>query len=421
MFKSLLDDAGLTPELCAGLLDVDVNRFSDWALGKRELPGFIVPELASVLGVSQSALVNGSVSKAPAVWYKFRGEKLREVDRELVILIRRLGFYVHQLNSTTGLSSEGWQLAFAQIRSKLDLHRADSPTLQGERAADVFRSLVNLGFSHYSKDGQISGPGDVIRGILRSLGVLIIEMPVPESNMDGCSFYVGDAGAATPCLFINTYRQRWFRRNYVLAHELAHAIFDIDGEAALIDYRNDASKKVAVAEEVLQVEPSLKEERADAFARALFASGRVLASVTAKLGLKWDGLSVRDLALIVAHSQVELSVVLRSALDLGLVGSDYALQYGKQSLKRELRTITERVLTPSEFFSLHPERAMWSEDVRTTTIPSRKLLLPVPYVMMVINALNDGFISDGKAAEMLMMDIEVFLERFSGFFVEAAA
>ena len=416
MFMSLLNDAGLSPTICAGLLDLDPVRFESWATGQRDLPGFIVPELASVLGVSQETLIQGKATKAPAIWYKFRGEQIGDADRELVILVRRLGFYIHQLNSATGFASTKWETDFAHIRTKLDAHKSDSPEIQGEKAADVFRSIVDLGYSRAVNDEQISGAGDVIRGIVRSLGILLIEMPLAESSMDGCSFYVGDAGNLTPCVFVNTYRQTWFRRNYVLAHELAHAIFDIDGEAALIDYRAP-DKKTSVEKS----EPPLKEARADAFARTLFSSKKVLSVFASKLGLKWDALSTRDLALLVAHSQVELRAVLRSALNCDLINAEQFAQYSKQSLKKELRTLTERVLTPPEFFKLHPEQAVWSNDLRSTTIPSRRLRLPVPYIMMVLQAIHNGMISDGKAAEMLMMDYEVFLDRFEPFLPELAA
>ncbi len=409
MFLPLLNDAGLSPEVCAGLLDVNPSRFAAWASGERDLPGYIVPELASVLGVTPDVLVRGNTTKAPAIWYKFRGEKLGDVDRELVILVRRLGFYVHQLNSVTGMTADKWQTIFSHTRSKLELHKGDSPSTQGEKAADVFRSQVDLGFPKLALNNRISGAGDVIRGMLRAIGVLIIEMPLPDSNMDGCSFYVGDAGVETPCLFINTYRQDWFRRNYILAHELAHAIFDIDGEAALIDYRG------------INADPSVKEARADAFAKALYTSSKVLTAITSQLGLQWDKLTTRDLALLVACAQVELKVSLRSAVEAGMLSSDRAQQYSKQSLKRELRAVTDHVLTPQEFFKLHPERAVWSGDLRTTTIPSRELRLPVPYIMHVLNSLNQGYISDGKAAEMMMMDYGVFIQRFGEFVEDVAA
>ena len=293
MMNSLLEDAGLSPEVCASLLGVNPKNFVLWASGDRELPGFIAPELASVLGVSKDDLVANRAVHAPAIWYKFRSEQTIAADRELVVLIRRLGFFTNQLNSITSHFGNKWKIAFSVVRQGTEEQKRLAPGIQGGAAATLFREFVNLGFSHDALNDRISGPGDIIRGVLRSLGVLIIEMPVPESQMDGCSFYVGDGGGETPCLFINTYRQRWFRRNYVLAHELAHAIFDIDDEVALIDYRKE------------QGLTSLREARADAFARNCFASAKTLQVEVSRLGLKWDNLRPLDLAQLVVHCQVD--------------------------------------------------------------------------------------------------------------------
>jgi len=409
MMNSLLEDAGLSPEVCASLLGVNPKNFALWASGERELPGFIAPELASVLGVSKDDLMANRAVNAPAIWYKFRSEQTIAADRELVVLIRRLGFFIRQLNSITGQSGNKWKIAFSVIRQGIEEYKRSAPNVQGGMAASLFRDFVNIGFSRDVLNERISGPGDIIRGVLRSLGVLIIEMPIPESQMDGCSFYVGDGGEETPCLFINTYRQRWFRRNYVLAHELAHAIFDIDDEAALIDYRKDSGQT------------SLREARADAFARNCFASAKILQVEASKLGLEWNHLSPPDLAQLVAHCQVELNTILRTAEIEKLITPDQGLSYGNHSLRKELRALSERALTAHEYFERYPGNQQWTGVHRETTIPSRKLRLPIPYITSVLAAVNSGRISEGRAAEMLMMDRDTFIDRFGHLLEDIAA
>src|SRR5690348_5135520 len=104
MIIDLLRDAQLTPEACASLLGISPRLFDAWVRGTRDLPGYIVAQLASVLGVSQEALIAGQVREAPAIWFKFRNsDRLSEADRELVVLIRRLGFYAHQLDCVTAV------------------------------------------------------------------------------------------------------------------------------------------------------------------------------------------------------------------------------------------------------------------------------------------------------------------------------
>ncbi|MGA8087450.1 MAG: ImmA/IrrE family metallo-endopeptidase [Terracidiphilus sp.] len=414
MLKALLEDAGLKPEACAALLGIAPHMFDQWVNKERDIAGFIIPELASILGVDPKVFKEAELAKAPAIWFKFRNSgTVKEQDRELVVLIRRLGFYLKQLNSVIGFSGDKWQVHFQLVSKKLEPARHESPVVQGEIAARVLRENINLGFSHKALPERVSAAGDVIRGILRNLGILIIEMPVPESSIDGCSFYVGESGAdlGTPCLFINTFRQNWFRRNYVLAHELAHAIFDIAGESALVDSWTKGNR----------TESSVMEARADSFARNCFVSREILKALTSTLGLNWAELNARNLAELVAHSQVDLRVILASAVECNLISEEQSSKYGKMRIIKHLRGLTSHALTTKEFFEAPRDTKVWSPKERETTIPSRTLRLPVPYVKSVIDACNDGLISEGKAAELLMIDYEIFMERFGSVLVELAA
>jgi hypothetical protein len=47
--------------------------------------------------------------------------------------------------------------------------------------------------------------------------------------------------------------------------------------------------------------------------------------------------------------------------------------------------------------------------------------LPVPYIAKVLAATNDGLITESKAAEMLMIDEDKFLERFGGLIQQISA
>jgi Zn-dependent peptidase ImmA (M78 family) len=407
MLIDLLNDAQIDTDTCASLLGLSSRLFKTWIDGKRDLPGYIIPELASVLGVSQEALVTGRVREAPAIWFKFRESgNLSAVDRELVILIRRLGFYQHQLDLATSVPNNKWQLLFKFIDEQLTPNRQASPSIQGREAARILRDQLSLGFPR--KSAVVTGNGDLIRPIFRKFGVLIIEAPMPESKIEGCSFYVGGPGEQRPCLFVNTYKQDWFRRNHVLMHELAHAIFDIDREAASIDFRDTSE------------EGDVKEVRAEAFAAESLVPKAMLRHLQSMLGLHWESLSDSDLAGLVAYSQVELRFVLRAALDHEFIDTDVMLGYQDRSISDELKQLTERALDTREF-----ERVaggpMLPVALRTTTIPSRSLRLPVSYVARVVSAVCESVISESKAAELLMIDENTFAERFGKALEEVAA
>jgi Zn-dependent peptidase ImmA (M78 family)/DNA-binding transcriptional regulator YdaS (Cro superfamily) len=407
MLIDLLNDAQIAADTCASLLGLSSRLFKTWVDGKRDLPGYIIPELASVLGVSQEALATGSVREAPAIWFKFRESgKLSDVDRELVVLIRRLGFYQHQLDLATSVPNNRWQLLFKFIDEQLTPNHQASPSIQGREAAKVLRDQLNLGFPR--KSAGVKGNGDLIRPILRNFGVLTIEAPIPESKIEGCSFYVGGPGEQRPCLFVNTYKQYWFRRNHVLMHELAHAIFDIDREAASIDFREETE------------EGDVKEVRAEAFAAESLISKEMLRHLQSMLGLHWESMSDSDLAGLVAYSQVELRFALRAARDYGFIDAEAMLRYQDRSISSELKQLTERALDTMEFERV-AGAPLLPVALRTTTIPSRSLRLPVSYVARVVSAVSDRVISESKAAELLMIDENTFAERFGKLLEEVAA
>jgi Zn-dependent peptidase ImmA (M78 family) len=397
MLNSLLEDAGLTPGVCASLLGISPQIFKAWSNGTRDLPGDIIPELASVLGVTQNDLSEGQIHQAPAIWFKFRGDsKLSEADRELVLLIRRLGYYADQLDAVTSSPVNRWKLLFNEVMSAIQLERQASPAIQGSEAAKAFRGVFDLGFP--TKTERVTGNGELIRPRLRSFGILVIEMPI-HSNIQGCSFYVGEPGKERPCLFVNTYKQTWFRRNHVLMHELAHAMFDIATEAASIDFRDNESGT------------DVKEVRAEAFAHEALISKEMLRHLQSMLGLKWESLTHGDLASLVAYSQVELNTIVKSAVRHGFFDSARAEEYLACHIHDELRRLTERALETSEYNALHGD--LLSVQSRMTTIPSRSLRLPVTYIARVLKAINEGLITESRAAEMLMVDDDTFAERFA--------
>jgi Zn-dependent peptidase ImmA (M78 family) len=175
----------------------------------------------------------------------------------------------------------------------------------------------------------------------------------------------------------------------VLAHELGHAIFDLDSQTVSLDFRGEEDYR------------QLQERRAQSFAQELFAPPEMLRHIQNTTGFKWSALTPSDLAVLVSHAEVSASVILSSALDAELISE-------------ELRQLTPHALTTREFLQqLGNEKSVWPASHRTTNLSPRRLRLPVSYVKKVISAAKDEEISLGKAAEMLMMDRQTVIERFS--------
>ncbi len=405
MLKDILDAALLSPDYCADLLSVPRERFAEWVSGKT-IPKFILPEMISILGISErdinSKARSGYIAAgalAPAVWYKLRDDKLSATDREMVGIIRKLGFYMGQLDRVRGIGLPQYPTLFAEVRKRGDA--AASPAVQGQLAAEAFRTLSGL------SKGQ-RGIGEVIRPHLRTSGLLLVESPLPESGIEGCSFKVDIRGETRACLFANLYKSTWFRRNSVIAHELCHAIFDIDTEQVSLDYWDENTN-------------SLSEQRAQAFARDLLVPRSVLLHYTSQLSIDWSALSSRQLAFLMAEIHVEQRMLIEAACEAGLIDMEQADAYRQVDCADELKAVSTHALSTPEFISQSGcGDAKWLAENRTGKIGSRRILLPVGYVDQVLESVKSEDISIGKAAEMLMTDENTFLKRFGDLLPQAA-
>lgn len=400
MLQIVLESVGLDAQTCAGLLGLSPTVFAEWSAGQRPIPESILPLLSAVFSVPMSLL--RAPAKAarnvreeditPAIWYKFRGPELVNADRECVVLIRQLGHYLNELEAVTRNRSVQWKTLFESIRESVDLQAA--PREQGRSAARMFRESTSL--SHGAK-----GNGEVLRGVLRSLGVLVFETPLKESRLEGCSFYVGTQSASRPCIFANTHHVTWFRRNMVLMHEIGHSIF----ESALVGASLDFLDRENIGEPL--------ELRAQAFAQECLVPKSVLVHIAQSHGIKWTNLSARSLARLVAETHVEQRTVVAAGMEAGLIAPEMAEELKRVDISGDLHELSSHALSTEEYLELiGSDNAHEWIGKRTTTLTPRSLRLPVGYVTAVVDAYRNCQISLGKAAEYLMIDDSEFAERF---------
>lgn len=400
MLQIVLDSVGLDGPTCAALLGFNPSTFAEWSAGQRPIPESVLPLLSAVFSVPVSILrMPAKAAKSakeeditPAIWYKFRGPELVNADRECVLLIRQLGHYLNELEAVTRSRSIQWKTLFESIRNGTDLQSA--PREQGRTAARMFREATSLG--HGAK-----GSGDVLRGLLRALGVLVFETPLKESRIEGCSFYVGTQAAPRPCVFANTHHVTWFRRNVVLMHEIGHSIFESAYVGASLDFlgRDDAAEPL--------------EMRAQTFAQECLVPKSVLVHAAQSHGIKWTNLSARSLARLVAETHVELRTVLSAAVDANLIPLEMAEELKRVDIAKDLHELSQHALSTEEFLELvGATNAQEWIGKRTTTLTPRTLRLPVGYVGAVVDAYRNAQISTGKAAEYLMIDDSEVIERF---------
>ena len=127
ILKEILESVGIKPETCASLLGIDPDIFHQWLTGQKLLPPFIVPLISSVLGVKPKVFVerkntriSNSGDLAPAIWFKLRGGHLKDADRENIVVIRHLGFFLNQLENATNSPTVAWKGNFESINASVE-------------------------------------------------------------------------------------------------------------------------------------------------------------------------------------------------------------------------------------------------------------------------------------------------------------
>jgi Zn-dependent peptidase ImmA (M78 family) len=401
----IIEQAGVGTDACADVLGVDHEIFQQWVNSQREMPPSYASILAATLGVKAEVLTSnsiGSVDGQPkgepaAIWFKLRSGEFTDADRESILAIRRLGHNANELEQATlGQPNKAWDVIFQTIMRQIDFQA--SPADQGRVAARVFCELNQFGH------GAI-GSGEILRDRLRSKGILLIESPLPQSEVEGCSFYVGESSAQRPCIFVNTYRTTWFRRNVIIMHELGHALFD-QTSGGQIDTISDT---VSTTDE-----QSVIEVRAETFARETLLPKKLLLSLCNKNGFQPSKLTQEGLAVLVAQSDVEKKTVVQVMRDHDLIDEVLFQHYLSYDIAQELREISDHALSTEEYEAkIGPKAVLAWKGKRMTSSTKRKLLLPVPYVKAVLEAVKAYSISVSRAAELLMIDENTFSSRFS--------
>lgn len=400
MLAEILKHTGVDKDVCASLLGIDRESFSQWVACQRPIPESVRVMLATVLGVPSERFADcaerisagDSEDLVPAIWYKLRETtQMSDVDKEYALLARHLAFNVGEFEEAVGCPPLTWRTLFKAVFENTDFKA--SPKEQGRTAAQVFRN--ETGLAHGA-----NGIGEVLRGHLKSKGILVIESPIQGSKVEGFSFFVGERKGERLCVFANNYSSTWFRRNFVILHEVCHGIFDVATQGASVDFSSEDVKDLA-------------EVRAQAFAQEVLVPKKTLKHVATSLGIRWEVLTSKDLADLVARAHAEAKMVLRAALEEGFITQDQFETYKKLDIARELREASRHALSYSEFARTSGIPESYMAGDRETTVPSRKLRLPLSFCKEVVQACETGEVSSSRAAELLMVDEELFRERFA--------
>ena len=391
MLGEVLKAFDLPPEFWASLVGCSEEQFHEWTSSQRELPLSLARRFSSLTGIDAGTLLRrpkgneDPLSLIPPLWLKAREENLSEGARKAIAIAQLVGSKYTEIAELTDSQSDAYKNLFADIKTRHDLR---SPARkQGESSALAFLSLSGLGTG-------ARGIGEVLRGHLRARGVLVLEMSIVSRDVEGFCLPIGSRAGSRPCLIANGYRATWFRRNFVILHELAHAIFDLDGSGATFDVGADAEAGDSLK--------SLAEERANSFAQHVLVPKRMLVNLEST-GLRLLGANKESLAQIVAASHAEQRTIVRAALEYGLIDEAEARRLLDLDIASDLRRVSDHAKDLSSTppgYVIDQDFRRWKN--RETSFPIEGIRLPIPFVSMVVSAFRDQKISYGKAADLLM-------------------
>jgi Zn-dependent peptidase ImmA (M78 family) len=191
-------------------------------------------------------------------------------------------------------------------------------------------------------------------------------------------------------------------------HELGHALFDSTSGGQIDTVESSADNLVN--------KQNLIEVRAETFARETLLPKKLLLSIFNRNGLRANTLIPERLAVVVADSGVEKKTVIEVLLEEDLIDINLAEHYLSFDIAQELRSISDHALSTREYISkIGTQAAAAWTGKRVTTFAKLKLLLPVPYVKAVVEAVKAYGISISRGADLLMIDEDTFMARFPEF------
>jgi Zn-dependent peptidase ImmA (M78 family) len=386
-FANILGAFDVDRRFWVDLIGCSDRQFQDWWTGRRDVPFSAAETLSHAIGVDAEVFLRPAKQPfepdrvLPPLWLKARQSGLDEPGHRAVAAARLLAARYEEVLSLVEPASANARVFINEIKAGVDPQRP--ARAQGELAAHTFVTLWTLG-----KGGW--GIGEVIRGFLRARGVLVLETPINNRSLEGFCVPVGSGATTRPCIVANSYRTTWFRRNYVILHELAHAIFDLDAVNGIFDL-SDATRTDF---------SNIAEQRADAFALHALLPKRLLIANRQRL----KAATKESMAELVAETHAEQELIVRAAREYELVTDQDAEKLRDLRIARELRNRSYHARGLSSLRRedlIYPEVRDWGP--RLTSFPLEGVRLPIPFVRAVGLAVADRKITSRKAAELLMI------------------
>lgn len=360
-------ELGLSQNRVAQLLGIDRPKLSELEQGKRELDTTMLDTLARLYGVSTAYLLGlettrGSQQAAPEM--RFRAALAADKDADSLEVSGFLTFIKR----------------FQRLASKYD-YKPPVPDLPRFTYASNTRDYAIEGDARQLRNAW--GLGDVpigehIFSLLEDHGIGVYRYPVPDSDLSG-AYYNYDESSIGNIIFVNA-SEIPTRQAYTAAHELAHLAY----------HRGLGISKAG--------DRSSEERLCNRFAAAFLMPASALEAHLAKRDARREALSVDDVIGLQRAFGVSYFAMLKRLKDLNILrGAQYKQLASERPVARalELGYVVydwELGYAPG---NIPPEaRAKWS---------------PRGYIKLVYRAVEDGYLSQAKAADYMNLSHQEWL------------
>jgi len=205
---------GLRREEVAREVNVSPQQIEDWETGVYEPNLHQLEILSNLYGRELDYFLRETPN--PPSKIKFRGkpgESLRNLSKETKLVLARFD-----------------ELCRASVEFEALLHKKRKVKL----ATIPVRATPRTGAQEIREQYDLGDkPIRDLRALLEDAGVRIFEMPIPNDELSGFSFWHDKYG---PCILVHAKDVKG-RRNFTLAHELAHLLYSHGSSACYIPSR----------------------------------------------------------------------------------------------------------------------------------------------------------------------------------------
>ena len=193
---------GLTKEETAKEINVNPKDVDDWETDTSEPNLQQIESLANLYGREIDYFLK--VTANPPAKIKFRGkpgQSLRNLPKDTKVTLAKFDESCRAAVEFEGLLSKKREVKLPIFSATVD------PVTSARRIRDGF--------------GLNDNPITDLRALLEDSGVRVLVMLIPDEGLSGFSFWHEDYG---PCILVHA-KDTPGRRNFTLAHELAHLVY----------------------------------------------------------------------------------------------------------------------------------------------------------------------------------------------------